>query len=172
MKMAGRVLILCFLTFALLSMSAYAQDVEKTKTNKTATEKTNAVKTSTTETATTTAKTKTTTETAEDEFKVEKLACGIAVEERELQGEATVFPANVERIYCWSLITGCLEPTTVEHIWYYGGEEKARVSLDIKYPRVRTWSYKTILPEWKGDWKVEVVDEDGKILATSLIKVE
>lgn len=106
------------------------------------------------------------------ELTVEKLACGMTVEERELQDEAITFSPDTERIYCWSLITGCEEPTIVEHVWYYGGQEKARVTLDVEYPRMRTWSYKTMMPEWKGDWKVEIVDADGQLLASTEFKVE
>jgi hypothetical protein len=119
---------------------------------------------------------KTASETGEEisksKLEIKKFACGTAVEERELQGEATTFPSDIERIYCWSLITGCEEPTTVEHVWYYGNKEIARVPLDVKYPRMRTWSYKTMMPQWIGDWKVELVDIDGQVLATSLFKVE
>ena len=103
---------------------------------------------------------------------VETIACGTAIEDRELQGQDTTFAAGTEKIYCWSLITGCENPTTVEHVWYLGGEEKARVTLDIKYPRVRTWSSKTILPEWTGDWKVEVVDSSGKVIGLTSFKIE
>lgn len=31
--------------------------------------------------------------------------------------------------------------------------------LPIKYPRHRTWNYKTFLPEWGGKWSVEILDE-------------
>jgi len=103
---------------------------------------------------------------------VETIACGTAIEDRELQGQDTTFAAGTEKIYCWSLITGCENPTTVEHVWSLGGEEKARVTLDIKYPRVRTWSSKTIMPEWTGDWKVEVVDSAGKVIGSTAFKIE
>ncbi|OQX92336.1 MAG: hypothetical protein B6D58_03410 [candidate division Zixibacteria bacterium 4484_95] len=106
------------------------------------------------------------------DLKVERIACGVGIEEREVQGEAVTFSSDTERIYCWSLITGCEEPTIVEHVWYYGGDEKARVALDVKYPRMRTWSYKTMMPEWKGDWKVEVIDADGNLLASTEFEVE
>ncbi|MFQ5866380.1 MAG: DUF2914 domain-containing protein [bacterium] len=33
------------------------------------------------------------------------------------------------------------------------------VVLPIKYPRHRTWNYKTFLPEWGGKWSVEILDE-------------
>ena len=110
--------------------------------------------------------------TIEALFEVEKFTCGLSVEERELLGESTTFASDAERIYCWCLITGCEEPTIVEHVWYYGGVEKARVALDIKYPRVRTWSYKTMLPEWTGDWSVELVNVKGDVLAKTEFRVE
>ncbi len=107
-----------------------------------------------------------------EQLKIERIACGTAVEDRELLNEADSFSPETERIYCWSLITGCEEPTTVEHVWYYGGVEKARVALEVKYPRMRTWSYKTMIPEWVGDWKVELVDTEGNVLAMTEFKVE
>lgn len=113
-----------------------------------------------------------TPETTEEAMKVSDFACGTAVEERELQGEAKTFSAETEKVFCWTLIEGCEEPTTVEHVWYYAGEEKARVPLYIKYPRMRTWSSKTMMPEWKGDWKVDMVDEAGKVLATVAFKMD
>ena len=103
---------------------------------------------------------------------VETIACGTTVEERELQGQDTTFAKGIEKIYCWSLVTGGEDPTTVEHVWYLGGEEKARIMLDVKYPRVRTWSSKTILPEWTGDWEVEVVDSFGKVIGSTSFTIE
>jgi hypothetical protein len=123
------------------------------------------------------AKTEVHEETAEEpvtmtKFTVESMACGTAVEDRELQGQADTFPMDTEKVYCWCLITGCEEQTTIEHVWYYGGEEIARVPLEIPYPRMRTWSSKTMMPEWAGDWKVELVDDTGKALSTVSFKLE
>ncbi|MCP4582806.1 MAG: DUF2914 domain-containing protein [candidate division Zixibacteria bacterium] len=105
-------------------------------------------------------------------LQVEMIACGTDIEERELLGEATSFSKDIGQIYCWTQITGGEEPTTVDHIWHFAGVEKARVVLNVKYPRVRTWSSKTILPEWVGDWHVEAVDASGKVLATIDFTVE
>jgi hypothetical protein len=40
----------------------------------------------------------------------------------------------------------------------------ARVSLRVAGPNWRTWSSKTILPEWTGEWRVDVVGPDGTVL--------
>ena len=54
-------------------------------------------------------------------------------------------------------------PTTVKHVWTADGKKEAEVSLDVKYPAVRTWSSKSV---WPGSWKVEAVDEKGTVLAS------
>jgi len=145
--------VLFLVVIALLASQVFAQETGETTTKQTM-EETN------------------TEMMTEPTIKVEGFACGTAVVDRELEGEAETFPAETEKIYCWTTVTGCDEPTTIEHVWYYGGEEKARVPLEIKYPRMRTWSSKTIVPEWQGDWKVEMVDENGNVLATVAFTVE
>jgi len=89
---------------------------------------------------------------------------GTGVKEREIIGEAYSFPSSIRKVYCWTLVAGAEEPTEITHVWYYGEKKMAEVKLSIKSPRYRTWSSKTILPEWIGDWKVEVVDAMGNLL--------
>lgn len=108
----------------------------------------------------------------ESAFTVDEIMCGTAIVERELEGVSKTFPAGTEKVFCWTLITGGEEPATVEHVWYYGAEVIARVPLEINYPRVRTWSSKTMLPEWIGAWKVELVDEGGNVLAATEFTIE
>jgi hypothetical protein len=105
-------------------------------------------------------------------FTVEGMACGTGVMDRELEGEATTFPSDIEKVFCWCTVVGCEEPTTVEHVWYHNGEEIARVPLEINYPRARTWSSKNMIPEWAGDWKVDLVDDAGKVVASTSFKLE
>jgi len=89
---------------------------------------------------------------------------GVGVEESELVGEASTFPLSVDRVYCWTCVKGADEPTEIIHVWYYGVEKMAEVVLPVKYSRHRTWSYKTIIPEWKGQWSVEILDAAGNKL--------
>lgn len=91
-------------------------------------------------------------------------ALGTGVEDHVLVGEATEFGADVGRVYCLTTVTGADEPTQISHVWYYKDQEKARTELPIKYKKHRTWSYKTIHPEWVGNWRVDVVDAGGKVL--------
>ncbi|NIP73247.1 MAG: DUF2914 domain-containing protein [Gammaproteobacteria bacterium] len=54
---------------------------------------------------------------------------------------------------------------TVTHRWMYGGQVMAEVSFDVGGPRWRVWSSKDLVPGWSGEWTVEVVADDGQVLA-------
>lgn len=92
---------------------------------------------------------------------VERMTFCTGVEEREPVEEGSEFAAEIGKLYFWSNVLNEGEETTVEHVWYLNGEEKARVELPIRYPRNRVWSSKIIPPEWDGQWVVEIVAAGG-----------
>jgi len=100
-----------------------------------------------------------------------EIKLGTGVKEREIIGEARIFPADVGKIYCWNLIAGIQEPTEIKHVWYYNNEKIAETSLKVKYDNYRTWSYKTIMPNWAGDWRVEIVDAKGNLAQKASFKI-
>ena len=100
----------------------------------------------------------------EDSLRVQKFAFCKSVEDREPVGVSTEFPPDIGRICLWTRIYGAEQPTKIKHVWYYGVKKMREILLSIQYQRTRTWSYKNILPQWAGDWHVEVVDEKGKVL--------
>ena len=95
-------------------------------------------------------------------LKVEKAVAATGVEEHEPVGEAKEFEASVGKVYCWSKITADTTPTTIKHVWYVDDQKVSEISLDIKFPSTRTWSYKTVRA---GNWRVEITDEAGKVLS-------
>ncbi len=95
-----------------------------------------------------------------------------AVEAREPVGEAQVFPGDVDRLFFFTQLAGGEGAGEVRHVWLYDGREMASVTLAVHGPTWRTWSSKTILPEWRGDWAVEVRDASGAVLATGTCRVE
>jgi hypothetical protein len=103
---------------------------------------------------------------------VGKTAFCTGVENREPSGEATEFPANVGKLYFWSVVTGATEPTTVAHVWYLDDKQVARVELPIKYPRSRVWSTKIVADGITGTWKVEVVTADDRKLIENTCTVK
>ena len=53
----------------------------------------------------------------------------------------------------------------IRHIWIHG-ELEFPVTLPVNGSPWRTWSRKTIPPEWAGEWRVEIRDAQGNLLDT------
>ena len=87
-------------------------------------------------------------------------------------GKSFVPEDGVLRLCCFSEIAGATGPDTVFHVWRWGDREMARVVLDVKSSRWRTWSTKRILDEWRGEWHVDVTDSDGGVLTRLEFSVE
>ena len=96
---------------------------------------------------------------------------GTGVTDREPEGVAESFKPEVGKVYCWTKVTGA-EGSEISHVWYKGDEKMSEVKLAVKYPSTRTWSYKTIPEDGKGDWRVDVVAADGTVLKSLPFKVE
>ena len=101
--------------------------------------------------------------TVESALMVEAQLC-TGIEERMPVGTAKSLSADVEKVYVWCQVTGAADTTVVKHVWSYEGKEMAAVELPVKSAAWRTWSYKTILPEWTGNWEVKVRDAAGDVL--------
>lgn len=98
------------------------------------------------------------------ELTVETVLCS-GVENRMPVGEAESFPADVGRVYLWNRVAGITEgETLIHHVWLREGQEMADVPLPVKGDPWRTYSYKTIPPEWAGSWEVKVVGPDGNVI--------
>jgi len=97
---------------------------------------------------------------------VEEQVICTAIEDRAPTGADSSFASDVGQLYCFTKISGAEDTTSVSHIWYFNGEEKAKVELNVKSKNWRTWSSKRIDPGWIGDWRVEVVSASGDVLST------
>lgn len=109
---------------------------------------------------------------AQDSLSVTEIKICTGVEDREPVGVAAVFPDTVGKVYCFTKIEGAKSPTTISHVWYHGDEKRAEVALDIKGTPWRTWTSKTVLKEWTGDWRVEIVAEDSTVLKEAAFEIE
>ena len=123
-----------------------------------------------TTTTSTTAIQTTATEATPSKLTAEIQVC-TSVEDRVAVGAGDVFGTDVEQVCLWSKILGATDETTVKHVWFYDGKEMASVELPVRSASWRTWSRKTILPEWTGDWEVKVVDADGSVIASTSFKM-
>jgi len=92
--------------------------------------------------------------------------------DREPIGASDTFSASVEKVYCFIEAKNIKEDTTVYAVWYFHGNEMAKVPLKLRQgDRWRTYSSKN-LNGMKGDWKVEIHDPNEVILKIAEFKVE
>ncbi len=89
-----------------------------------------------------------------------------SVENRACVDPKEEFSVSVDRLYCFTRITGAREDTEVTHVWYYGNIERARIPLSVRSASYRTNSSKRIQAHEAGQWRVEVLGPDGSVLKT------
>jgi hypothetical protein len=76
--------------------------------------------------------------------------------------EATSFREGIE-ITCFNTINNPGPVArTVRHIWYHGDRRESSIALSIKGKRWRTWSSRPLYGV--GAWRVDIVDEAGRVL--------
>ena len=106
-----------------------------------------------------------------DTLTVSDLQLCTGIENRTPVGAATAFPDTVGTVWCYTVIEGAPEATTVTHVWYRGDEKMAEVSLNVGPKWWRTWSSKKIPVEWTGAWRIDVVSASGAVLKSATFEV-
>jgi len=101
---------------------------------------------------------------------LEEIHICTAVEDRQPSGVGTVFPVDLDKLYCFTKIGGAEDTTYVYHVWYFGDVEIARVKLPVKAKSWRTWSSKN-LNMGLGNGRVEIVSESGEILGKAEFEI-
>jgi hypothetical protein len=77
---------------------------------------------------------------------------------------------NVNPLYYFTELKN-YEGTVITHRWTFNGNAMADVTFNVGGPRWRVYSSKQLLPEWDGEWMVEVVDEAGTVVASDTISI-
>lgn len=77
-----------------------------------------------------------------------------------------VYTVKAGKLYCFTRVLGSAGRDKVIHVWRREGQEMARIELPLRSDDFRTWSVKTILPTWSGQWQVDVVDNAGTVLVS------
>ena len=90
------------------------------------------------------------------------------VTDREPVDAVTRVDADARTVYFFTELRD-LQGRHVVHRWEYAGEPMAVVGFDVGGPRWRVWSSKQMLPEWEGLWRVQVVTDDGEVLADEIL---
>jgi hypothetical protein len=110
-------------------------------------------------------------EQKQPELVLEQIQFYTAVEDRQPSGVGTVFPEDLDKLYCFTKIGGAEGTTYIYHVWYFGDKEIARVKLPVKSKSWRTWSSKN-LHMGLGYGYVKIVSESGDILGRAEFKIQ
>ncbi len=109
---------------------------------------------------------------AQAQLAVDESAIALDVIDRMPVGADSTFTAGVERLSCWTRVSGVEVAATLHHVWIWNDQEMADVVLDIAGSPWRTFSNKAIMADWTGDWRVEVRDDTGNVIETIRFTVQ
>ncbi len=95
---------------------------------------------------------------------VEAIICRNIVDHNPSEPGET-FEKETAKLYCFSRIASDAK-SKIKHIWYKNDTPVADISLNIGASSGwRTFSSKNIRPIDTGNWKVEIVDAENKVLS-------
>ncbi|WP_105166530.1 DUF2914 domain-containing protein [Pseudoalteromonas sp. T1lg23B] len=75
-----------------------------------------------------------------------------------------------EKLFFFTEINN-MQGQTVQHLWFHQDQLMAEIPLQISAIRFRTYSSKNIMPSQTGPWRVEVVTEQGQLLAQKSFRI-
>lgn len=108
-------------------------------------------------------------------YKISRSRLSYLVENREPVEEKKEFLLNERAYFFNEFVEVGNETKKINHKWYHFDKEGnknliATVTLDIRGKRWRTWSSKKLY--LKGEWQVEVEDNNGNVILTENLKVK
>jgi len=105
-------------------------------------------------------------------FTVVRFVVAKGVENKEPVDVAETFPVSTEKVYCFLEAAGITMDTEVSFVWFHGQNEMRKITLPLGMgSRWRTYAYKNLVG-LRGDWRVEIRDQGGKVLQEAKFKVE
>jgi hypothetical protein len=99
-----------------------------------------------------------------------ELSVGTAIENRELVGASETFQLSVGKLFCMSRVSNAAG-SEIEHVWYKGDAEVARVKLMVSGSPWRTYSSKNLGDDGAGNWRCEVV-HNGTVVQSARFTVQ
>jgi hypothetical protein len=97
--------------------------------------------------------------------KVDSIVICTSVENRQPIGTDSVFSSDVGKLYCFTKLSSETDTSEISHVWFYNDKQMAKINLPMNAKSWHTWSAKTIMPAWKGDWRVEIQDSEGNVIS-------
>lgn len=86
-----------------------------------------------------------------------------AVVDREPVSDLTSIPASDSSAIFFTELRN-MEGAVITHLWKFNGEVMAEVKFNVGGARWRVWSSKNLMPEWYGEWVIDVLDDSGNVL--------
>lgn len=80
------------------------------------------------------------------------------------ENQAIVFSITIGRVSCFTSFDPVPEETSIYHNWFRRDRLSTRIKLSLQPPRWSTFSSIQLREADQGPWRVEVTDEDGRIL--------
>ncbi len=80
------------------------------------------------------------------------------------ENQAIVFSITIGRVSCFTSFDPVPEETFIYHNWFRRDRLSTRIKLSLQPPRWSTFSSIQLREADQGPWRVEVTDQDGRIL--------
>ncbi len=79
---------------------------------------------------------------------------------------------SVKALYCFTRIVNPEgEETAIKHVWYKDEQQVSEQKLAVRGEKWRTWSKRLIDRGSVGEWRVEALDAEGKLLKSVKFKI-
>jgi len=105
-------------------------------------------------------------QSAEGDLKIIEMAVTTKiVRGNPIDSVSRISSSSVAALYCFARFTASEDTDTmIKHVWYRNGQKAGEYELPVKGTRWRTYSKKAVDKGAVGDWRVETLDSDGKLL--------
>lgn len=103
-------------------------------------------------------------------IKVEKAVLTSAIQNKEATDSFSDYvPKNRRKLYFFTQIKGAKQQT-VYHRWLFNQQVMALIPLQINSNLYRTWSSKRLTSAWQGQWTLEVLDAEKRVIYSQSFK--
>ena len=88
-------------------------------------------------------------------------------------GSDVVFTNNIDSLYCYTRIQNPGPKREVKHIWYFDDQMMTQVRYNVKKSSIyRSWTKKTILSSQVGNWRVDILDNNGTVIGSKKFEIK
>jgi hypothetical protein len=98
------------------------------------------------------------------DMRISEMKIGRSVRGRKISGETLNVPPSWKKVFCWISLPDVKKESSVKFVWYYFKKKMAETIVEIKPPACAVWAFKTMRPQYVGDWCVEVLDEEDRFI--------